>query len=151
MLEKTRNKHFAQFINKLFKIYWFFVRPKTRGVKVIIFNPENKILLVRLTYYPNTWTFVGGGVEKREEPKEAILRECQEEVGIKLNEVEFIKTLEFNHEYKKDTVFVYKSRIENLTFKIDNKEIAEAGWFDLNNLPKMGENARRIFGGVLND
>lgn len=87
MSASPRNNYLAQFINKLFKIYWFFVRPKTKGVKVIIFNQENKILLVRLTYYPNTWTFVGGGVGKKEEPKEAILRECWEEVGIKLNEV----------------------------------------------------------------
>ena len=144
MSDKTRNKYLAQFINKLHRIYWFITRPKTRGVKVIIFNPENKILMVRLTYYPNTWTFVGGGVNKNEQPEDAILRECEEEVGIKLDNVEFVKTLDFNHEYKKDTLFIYKARVSNFDFQIDRKEVAEARWFDLSDLPNMGKNAKRI-------
>jgi mutator protein MutT len=142
--EKTRSKYVAQFINKLHRIYWFVTRPKTRGVKVIIFNSENKILMVRLTYYPNTWTFVGGGVAKDEKPEDAILRECEEEVKIKLQEVDFMKTLDFNHEYKKDTLFVYKAKVDNSDFKIDLREVAEAKWFDLSDLPNMGENAKRI-------
>ena len=144
MSDKVRNKYFAQLINRLLRFYWFFRRPKTMGVKVIIFNQENKILMVRLTYYPNTWTFVGGGFDKKEKPEEAILRECEEEVGIKLKEIDFVTTLYFNHEYKKDTLFVDKTTVNNSAFEIDRKEIAEANWFDLSDLPNMGKNAKKI-------
>jgi len=144
MSGQTRNKYYAQIINKIYRFYWFITRPKTRGVKIVIFNQENKILMVRLTYYPNTWTFVGGGVDKNEKPEDAILRECREEVGIKLNEVNLVKTLDFNHEYKKDTLFIYKTKIDNPDFEIDKKEVAEAKWFDLSDLPNMGKNAKRI-------
>jgi len=144
MSEKTRNRYLAQFINKLHRIYWFIARPKTRGVKVIIFNQEDKILMVRLTYYPNTWTFVGGGVNKNEKPEDAILRECKEEVGIELMSSDFITTLDFNHEYKNDTLFIYKAKVNNPDFQIDRKEVAEARWFDLSDLPNMGKNAKRI-------
>ena len=149
MSDKTRNKYLAQFINKLHRIYWFITRPETKGVKVAIFNQENKLLMVRLTYYPNTWTFVGGGVDKNEKPEDAILRECEEEIGIKLDEVSFIKTLDFNHEYKKDTLFIYKARVNNFDFQIDRKEVAEARWFDLSDLPNMGKNAKRILEAVI--
>lgn len=149
MSEKIRNKYLAQFIHKLHRMYWFITRPKTTGVKVIIFNQEHKILMVRLTYYPNTWTFVGGGVNKNEQPKDAILRECEEEVGIKLYNLEYIKTLDFNHEYKKDTLFIYKTKINDSNFEIDKREVAEARWFDLSDLPNMGKNAKRILETVM--
>jgi len=149
MSNKTRNKLFAQLINKLNRIYWFFIRPKTKGVKAIIFNPDNKILMVRLTYYPNTWTFPGGGVDANEKPEDAILRECKEEVGIKLEDVNFITSLNFNHEYKKDTLFVYKAKVNRLDFTIDRREVVEANWFNLRRLPNMGKNAKRILETVI--
>ena len=149
MLKNARNKHFAQAINKLNRVYWFFIRPKTRGVKVIIFNKENKILMIRLTYYPNTWTFVGGGVNKKEKPEDAILRECREEVGIELEKINFVKTLNFNHEYKKDTLYIYKTKVSDSNFVIDRKEVAEANWFSLDSLPNMGKNAKKILEGVI--
>ena len=103
---KSRNLIIAKLINKTFRFYWFFRRPQTKGVKVLIFNSNKKILMVRLTYYPNTWTFPGGGVNKKENTKDAALRECKEEVGIELSFVDLITTLDFKHEYKK-TNFSY--------------------------------------------
>lgn|GEM_PF-2080178 len=97
-----------------------------------------------MTYYPNTWTFVGCGVNKNEKPENAILRECKEEVNIELQDVNFVINLDFNHKYKKDTLFIYKSKVNNSFFEIDKKEIIEANWFDLNNVPNMGKNAERI-------
>lgn len=135
----------AIFINKLCKVYWFIVRPKTRGVKGIIFN-QGKVLMVRLTYYPHTWTFPGGGVHKNEDIRSAVIRECAEEVGIQLQKPQYIGELYFNYEYKKDTVFVFKENINSSEIKIDGKEVAEANWYELDNLPAMGKNAKKILG-----
>jgi 8-oxo-dGTP pyrophosphatase MutT (NUDIX family) len=144
MKTKSRNPILAKAINKLFRLYWFIIRPKTKGVKALILS-GGKVLMVRLTYYPKTWTFPGGGANKDEDPKLAVIRECEEEVGIKLSDPKFIRTLDFNHEYKKDTVYIYKEEISNTNFKIDKKEIAEASWFDLKKLPSdMGKNALKI-------
>lgn len=141
-----RNVHLAKFINKLFKIYWFLTRPKTRGVKCLIFNEKEEVLMVRLTYYPETWTFVGGGVNKKESTSDAIIRECSEEVGIKLKDIKYVGELYFEHEYKKDTVSVYSSKVKGQDIIIDGKEIAEAKWFDIEKLPQtIGKNAQKIF------
>lgn len=149
MANKTRNTYLAQLINKLNRLYWFLARPKTRGVKVVIFDHQNKILMVRLTYYPNTWTFVGGGVDSKETPENAAKRESKEEVGIELKDIDFVTKLKFNFENKKDTVFVYKATVENTNVTIDHTEVAEAVWFDLSELPSMGKNAKRILASVL--
>lgn len=143
MSSKSRNPIIAKAINTIFRICWFITRPKTKGVKALVFN-KGKILMVRLTYYPNTWTFPGGGVDKGEDPETAVIRECKEEVGIDIENPEFIKTLDFKHEYKKDTVYVYKVETYIDEIKIDGREVAEASWFDLKYLPNMGKNAKRI-------
>jgi mutator protein MutT len=130
-------------INKLHRAYWFITRPKTRGVKALIFN-NNKVLMVRLTYYPNTWTFPGGGVDGSESIEQAIIRECLEEVGIELKNPSYIGNLEFNYEYKKDALSVFKATVINQQIVTDPKEIAEANWFALDNLPVMGKNAKAI-------
>lgn len=144
MKKKIRNPLIAKMINKTFRVYWFLTRPKTKGVKALIFN-DGKILMIRLTYYPNMWTFPGGGVNKNEEPKDAVVRECEEEVGIRLQNPQFIKTLDFDHEYKKDTVHLFREEIASLDFKTDGKEIFEASWFNLNNLPSnIGKNAKKM-------
>ena len=138
----------AVLINKIHRAYWFIFRPKTKGVKVILFN-DNRILMVRLTYYPNTWTFPGGGVHKNETTNDAIVRECQEEVGIKLQDPKYIGDLYFEHEYKKDTLSVFSQNIDNQDIKIDGKEVAEATWCELTKLPAMGKNARSILDFVI--
>ncbi len=144
-----RNQTIAKLINKLYRVYWFITHPKTKGVKALIFN-QDKILMVRLTYYPNTWTFPGGGVNKKENTIDAIIRECKEEVGITLKHPEYIGDLHFEHEYKKDTVSVFKETIDGPEIKIDGKEVAEANWYELDKLPVMGKNARTILNIVLN-
>ncbi|MFA6430322.1 MAG: NUDIX domain-containing protein [Candidatus Paceibacterota bacterium] len=143
-----RNITLAVFINKLHRAYWFFIRPKTKGVKVILFN-QNRILMVRLTYYPNTWTFPGGGVHENENINDAIIRECKEEVGIQLQKPEYVGDLHFEHEYKKDTLSIFKEDIDNSEIHIDGKEIAEANWYELDRLPVMGKNAKAIFDFVM--
>lgn len=130
-------------INKLHRAYWFVTRPKTRGVKALIFD-DNRVLMVRLTYYPNTWTFPGGGVDQNETIEQAAVRECHEEIGITLESLSYIGDLEFNHEYKKDTLSVFKATAKEQEIIIDPKEIAEAKWFELDQLPVMGKNAKTI-------
>lgn len=45
---------------------------------------------------------------------------------------------------REDTLFVYTAEANSANIKIDGREIAEADWFDLPNLPPMGNNAKKI-------
>lgn len=52
------------------------------GAGMILLNGEKKILLVKPNYKDH-WTLPGGVVEKDESPRDAVLREVLEEIGIK--------------------------------------------------------------------
>lgn len=143
-------KVFSKIVSRLVKIYWFIFRPITQGVKVIIFY-QGKILVVRQTYSPLTWTFPGGGVKKNESNLAAVKRECLEEVGIELLNPGYVGELHFDTEYKKDTVSMYREdATSDFIGKIQRLEIVEAGWFNLDDLPNMGKNGRAMLDCVLN-
>lgn len=122
------------FINPFRKLYWFIVRPQTRGVKCII-EHDGKILLTRLGYAHKKFTIPGGGVKKNETWEEGIRREILEEVGITLGKIEKIGEYKNVMEYKRDTVVVFHSVVSSPVFKIDNIEVVEANWFSPKELP----------------
>jgi NADH pyrophosphatase NudC (nudix superfamily) len=121
-------------IYPLARIYWFFKRPITSGVRCII-RYDDEVLLVRHTYGNYSWTGVGGGIETGETQENAVCREAKEEVGITLTNVTYITSIPHTAEYKKDTINVYSAVVETKELTIDRSEIAEACWFKLKNLP----------------
>jgi NADH pyrophosphatase NudC (nudix superfamily) len=128
------------------KIYWFLFRPKTQGTKCVIkFGDE--ILMVRHTYgNSDTWTFPGGGVKKGETPEEAVLREINEEVEIKVADIKKVGSFLTTKEYKRDTVYCFSAEAQNRSFNIGPDEIAEARWFLKNNLPEnMLSGAKKVY------
>ena len=116
------------------QLYRFIVQPRTRGVKAIIIY-KNQILLIKNTYGDRRWNVPGGGVNNDESLEDAIRREVYEEVGIKVEKITPIGTFQNIHEYKYDTVTVYKMSVQNKTVTIDNSEIESYQWFELSNLP----------------
>ena len=111
------------------------LRPKTKGVKVMV-RFHDEILLIKNTYGKrHLWTLPGGGVNRKESLSEAAKREIREEVGIKLRD---LKKLGIVQE-KKDTKHIFLSRVENKNQRIDKNEIKEAKWFALKSMPKTEE------------
>jgi ADP-ribose pyrophosphatase YjhB (NUDIX family) len=138
MTEK-KFKHFVirtyyRIVNPFRHLYWFIFRPKTRGVKAVIFW-EGKVLLARISYGHRSWALPGGGVEKRESFRDAALREAKEEVGIEANNAEFIYEYHSTYQHKRNTVQCFAVQVSSGNFAIDEQEITEAGWFFPNELP----------------
>jgi 8-oxo-dGTP pyrophosphatase MutT (NUDIX family) len=63
------------------RAYWFVARPRAFGVHAVPVTPEGKVVLVRHTY-ASGWRLPGGGRGRGEEPRAAILRELEEEIGL---------------------------------------------------------------------
>lgn len=66
-----------------------------RSVAVfILFDRNGRVLLQHKAkdskVLPNQWAFFGGGIEKGENPKQALWREAKEELGINLTNAEFL-------------------------------------------------------------
>ena len=58
-----------------------------RKIALAVLTYKNKVLILQrsndiYTQNPGKWGFPGGGVDEGETPKQAIFRECQEEIGI---------------------------------------------------------------------
>ncbi len=72
---------------------------KKRGCSIIFLNDQREILLLLRDDkpgipYPNMWDIPGGHVENNETPRQCIVREMKEEMGINLkgfNEFDIVK------------------------------------------------------------
>ena len=108
------------------KAYWKIIKPETFGVRAIVLNDFNQILLVKHTY-SDEWYLPGGKVHKNESLTDAIKRELQEEVGItNMKEITVFHKYLNLHEHKKDhiTVFIIKNFTSSTKehFEIEKKE-----------------------------
>lgn len=123
-------------VRKLFHLYFLLQRPLTFGVRVIVENEKQEILLVKHTYVSG-WYLPGGGVETHETLAQTAHKELREETGIRLTEEPALLGVYKNrHASKRDHLALFKAggweRLE--TFE-PNKEIAEIGFFALDALP----------------
>ncbi len=109
--------------------YWFAVRPKTFGVKIVLTH-HGRVLLVRHTYEPRAYGLPGGGLRRGEQPIDGITREAREELGLILSDPRALGTLFSDVEYRKDMVWVFTAEVDEAVLVPDEWEIAEAIWWD---------------------
>lgn len=67
--------------HQLLKTGWFVQRPRTLGAHALALTPKRKLILVKLRY-ARGWRLPGGGRDADEDPREAVLRELREEIGM---------------------------------------------------------------------
>ncbi len=119
--------------------YRFFRRPLSLGVRGLILDTDNRVLLVRHTYLPG-WFFPGGGVKRRESVLDGLHRELKEEVGVRPTvTAELFGLYSNSFGYRSDHValFVVREFVHNPR---PNAEIAEWGFFTFDDLPSgVGE------------
>lgn len=86
----------------LLKLGWFVRRPRTFGAHALALTPGRKVILVRLRYAPG-WRLPGGGRSPHEDPRDAILRELREEIGMTSHgAVRLACELEQSQDFKRD-------------------------------------------------
>jgi 8-oxo-dGTP pyrophosphatase MutT (NUDIX family) len=117
------------------RLVWRVIRPRTRGVKVMVFNDAGELLVVRHSY-GNTKLFMlpGGGIRPFEAPEAAAVREIREELGCALTGLAFVSVHTSSHEGKRDTVHLYRATMAG-EIRADGVEIDEARFFPLDALP----------------
>jgi ADP-ribose pyrophosphatase YjhB (NUDIX family) len=122
--------------NRLFHIYFRFFRPVTMGVRGVVIDDQNRVLLVRHSYVPG-WHIPGGGVEKDETAALSLSRELREEGNIEVTGPMTLHGIYFNKRAsRRDHVLVYVVR--EFIFhgpRAPDFEIVESGFFALDALP----------------
>ena len=115
--------------HKLLKLAWFVRRPRTFGAHALAFTPDGKVILVRLRYAPG-WRLPGGGRSEDEDPRDAVLRELREEIGMTSHgRVRRACDLEETTDYKRDLaslLIVEDVRYEPPRWSWEVEAIAEA-------------------------
>lgn len=100
----------------------------------VILNDKNQILMGKALADDdrnNTLCFVGGGVEKDENPLDAAVREANEEAGVIVKVAEENGVLDYD--FDKRVIFV-KCLYDSGEI-IPNEEFEFINWYDLDNLP----------------
>ena len=111
------------------------VRPKFQVfAAAVMFDDENRILLVKSTYQRfHPWGLPGGSLEYGESPENAVVREVWEETSLKVE----IEKLMFIKTWRPDRVgMYYVCNIVGGTFQ-PSDEVSECGYFSLDNLPDV--------------
>lgn len=100
----------------------------------VIFDQENRIFLVKLTYQRfHPWGLPGGGLEYGESSEAAVIREVWEETGLTVE----VEKLLINKTIPPDKFAMYYfCRIINGVFE-PSDEVSEYGYFSLSNLPDV--------------
>lgn len=133
-MKKTLINLCHKIARKFFRAAQKFLSTATVGVRAIVLNEQDQVLLVKHTYTLD-WYLPGGGVDHGETPHAAIKRELMEEVG-----VEVLAALELFHIYFHTVTgavdfpilyIVKKFRIQ----PVSCPEIKEFSWFGYQELP----------------
>ncbi len=112
-------------------------RPLTLGVRGVVIDEADRVLLVRHGYVSG-WHFPGGGVEVGETCLQTLARELEEEARVALNGVPALHGLFFNAKVsRRDHVAVYVVRdFAILGERAPDWEIKEARFFPRDGLPE---------------
>lgn len=125
---------FAQTLYKINLFRNFIFRPLTLGVRAIILNSDEQVLLVKHSYLRG-WYLPGGKVDKGETLQEAIKRELKEELA--LTDV-MIKDIHWAYssmrEYKNDHIVLFACET-SVKPKVSCREIEAVQFFSPNDLP----------------
>ena len=124
---------------RFFHGYFLLTRPMTLGVRAIVHDPNgHRVFLIRHTYVPG-WHLPGGGVETNETAVQALTRELAEEGNFQLLAPPLLRSLHFNrHASPRDHVVVFLVvEFRHDAAKAPDREIAESGFFAIDDLPEM--------------
>jgi 8-oxo-dGTP diphosphatase len=116
------------------RTYWFLVRPRIVGVKCVLADGED-VLLVRHTYGNRAWDLPGGTVRRREAPRDAARREMHEELGRRIDDWTSLGELFVRTNHHDDNLHLFLTRVSDREVELDLGELSEAGWFSRDALP----------------
>ena len=104
------------------------------AVAAVIFDEHERILLFKHTYRKFEWGIPAGGLEHREQPENAIVREIYEEAGMQIEVQKMLLAESAKEDHHVSLIYLCKTVSGEFKASL---EISEMKYFDVNNLPQM--------------
>ncbi|HEY2710277.1 MAG TPA: NUDIX domain-containing protein [Caulobacteraceae bacterium] len=123
------------FVWPLYQVYSRLFRSATLGVRGLVLNEAGEVLLVEHTYMRG-WFLPGGGVEAGETIEAAVVRELEEEAGVRVIGRPKLVSVHANHRvFRGDHVMLYRVDEWAPCTPSQQGEIAAIAWFAPDQLP----------------
>jgi NAD+ diphosphatase len=120
--------------------------PRVSPAVIVLVEKDDRILLARGHAFPaGRFGIVAGFVEAGESLEDAVHRELAEEVGIRVTELAYFSSQPWP--FPHNLMVGFRARWLSGEIAIDPSELAEAGWFGLDDLPTIPQKlsiARRL-------
>ncbi|MFW1985248.1 NUDIX hydrolase [Acinetobacter guillouiae] len=98
----------------------------------VIFNENRQVLLLKATYADCAWGLPGGGLDQGETVHDALIRECQEELGCDVS-IEYLSGV-YYHAAVNSHAFMFRCKLQNDQSINLSDEHSEYRWFDFDQL-----------------
>ena len=94
-----------------------------------VVNEKNEIALLRQDYVSTTnFVCVAGHMKSNESAEETVMREVEEELGLKVNELKYIRS--YPYEKKNLLMLGFMAKVDKKDFSLSG-EVDSAEWFDI--------------------
>jgi 8-oxo-dGTP pyrophosphatase MutT (NUDIX family) len=105
-------------------------RPHTRGVKCVVRGADGRVVFVRHAYGDRrSWELPGGHLRRREDPEAAVRREMREELGVELERLRALGSVDVAGRHKRTTLHVFEGTVApGAVLRPDAGELAEVRW-----------------------
>jgi len=113
---------------------------------IVAVTSDDRILLARANRFPKEmYSVLAGFVEPGESLEECVRREVREEVGVEVKNIRYFGSQPWP--FPNSLMIAFTSEHAGGDIHVDEKEIADAGWFTAKNLPRIPDKisiARRL-------
>ena len=108
--------------------------PRISPAIIVLVERENKVLLARVKRFTSElYSVLAGFVEPGETLEEAVQREIEEEVGIRVKNIRYFGSQPWP--FPDSLMIGFTAEYESGEINIDEAEIADANWYDPERLP----------------
>ncbi|HYH04310.1 MAG TPA: NAD(+) diphosphatase [Bacillota bacterium] len=132
----TENQNSAEEVAKVCPACGQITYPRIAPAVIVAIVRGEQILLARATRFPtNMYSVLAGFVEPGETLEECVRREIREEVGIEVSNIRYFGSQPWP--FPDSLMLAFTAEYAKGELVLDNKELADAGWFTKEQLPEI--------------